>query len=216
MSEQASTSRLISLDRYTLFASANNAAGRRARLVWSVRDGLIRATVFTNDPADSDPKQMISLPIDASVFGSLMDLVVRCARSKEETRFIADIFAPVRDDAKKIVDKSNIGQVLVGRDADGIVWMSLQVEGRPKVKCVFSPGNFVTFKKADGTEFAQNEASSLYAIGYTEMLRSTMNHLVAAGAQTYVPKSRDSNVPASGGQKKAATAPSGDFDDVPY
>jgi len=163
-------SRILSFDRYTLYSNVSNSNGRKARLVFSIREGMPRITVFTNDASDIDPKQMISVPVDPVTLISLFDFISKAAISKEESRTQIQCFIPVKDNDGKMIDKSMIGQIVAGKDSSGIVFISVIAEGRPKIKFEFNSGNYNVFKKADGSAMSESEASSMVALSTMKCL----------------------------------------------
>jgi hypothetical protein len=182
---QEQPSKTIFLDRYTLYSNSAAPNGRKARLVWSVREGTARIFVFTNDPNDSDPKQMISAPIDPITFMSIMDLINKVSVAKEETRYVVDCMIPVRDGEGKMIDKTTLGQLAVGRDGQGLVWISFIAEGRPKIKFVFTSNNMAIFKKADGTAMPEGEISALTAQANVRCLVPVMTLLFKEASVDY-------------------------------
>jgi hypothetical protein len=166
-------SRILSFDRYTIYSNVSNSNGRKARLVFSIREGLPRITVFTNDASDTDPKQMISVPIDPVALISLFDSIAKSAVSKEESRTQIECYIPVRGEDGKMMDKTMIGQIVAGKDSSGIVYISVIAEGRPKIKFGFNSGNLNVFKKMDGSVLSESEASSMVALSTIKCL----NHI---------------------------------------
>lgn len=195
---QEQPSKIISLDRYTLYSNSAAPNGRKARFVWSVREGAPRVTVFTNDPNDSDPKQMISAPLDPVTFMTVMDLINKASVAKEETRYVVDCMIAVRDSEGKMIDKTVLGQLLVGRDGQGLVWISFIAEGRPKIKFIFTSNNMAIFKKADGTPMAEGEISALTAQATVRCLIPVMTLLFKEAAVDY------SNRPKTPGRTNGA------------
>lgn len=212
--------KIISFDRYTLYAPAANANGRKARLVFSIRDGLPRITVFTNDAGDTDPKQMISVPVDPIAMISLLDQIVKAATAKEETRTAIECFVPVRAEDGKIMDRTIVGQIIVGRDGSGLTYLSVVAEGRPRIKFPFVSGTANVFKKADGSTFTESELSSMAAISTAKCL----NHIYMIQFERSVvdwsnrPKEENkSGYSGSSSQKsKPAQKETASFDDIPY
>lgn len=182
---QEQSNKIISLDRYTLYSNSAAPNGRKARFVWSVREGAPRVTVFTNDPNDSDPKQMISAPLDPVTFMSIMDLINKVSVAKEETRYVVDCMVAVRDSEGKVIDKTVLGQLAVGRDGQGLVWISFIAEGRPKIKFIFTSNNMAIFKKADGTAMSEGEISALTAQATVRCLVPVMTLLFKEAAVDY-------------------------------
>jgi hypothetical protein len=161
---------ILSFDRYTIYSNVSNSNGRKARLVFSIREGMPRITVFTNDAADTDPKQMISVPVDPVALISLFDFISKAAISKEESRTQIECFIPVRGEDGKMIDKSMIGYIVAGKDSSGIVFISVISEGRPKIKFGFNSGNLTVFKKMDGSVMSESEASSMVALSTMKCL----------------------------------------------
>lgn len=182
MADDIKPVKIISFDKYTLYAPS--AAGvRKAKLVWGVRDGNPRIAVFTNDPADTTLNGVISAPMDPVTFYTYIELLKKAAAATSEIKYKLDCFTTRRDEEGKPGDKFLLSEVYVGKDSDGMVWVSVVAENRPKLKFVFSVSDWHKIYKADGTELSKGEYSSVATV-------ATINALLPM-YQYYMQKAND-------------------------
>lgn len=219
MSEVRESTRILSFDRYTLFSQNANSNGRKARLVFSFANGFARITVFTNDASDIDQKQMIAVTLEPGVVMGLFDLISRVSSSKKEARYAIECFAPVKDADGRMMDKALQGQIVIGRDEDSFVWMSVFAEGRPKIKFVFASGNFSVFKNTDGSPMSEADVSSILAAATVRSLAAVYNIQFEKSAVEFsnrpkVDRNQTQSKPSY--EKKQEASSGSEFNDIPY
>ena len=206
--------KIMTFDKYSLY-TASTAAGQRARMVFGIRDGNPRITVFTNDPADTTEKTrgMISAPMDGVTFMGFLNLIKKVAATQGESSFSVDCLTSVRDDSGKITDKILLCKAYVGKDSEGNVFLSLIADGRPRIKFPLAISSYHSFNKADGTQLTAAEASTIAATALSEILTTLYKAFIidAVKEQIATPRQPAGNRTA----QRSGPGPDTLFEDIP-
>lgn len=169
----------LDFQKFSLFAAAPGTEGRRARLMWNLSNGNPRLVVFTGDPAAKGQAGIINAPMDPVTFYSFLDMFERTIRSKDEVKFKVDCFTSIRDqETKKVTGKQLLSEIWFGKDANGIVWISVVAEHKPKIRFDYEVYEYHNFYKADGTKMSATEGSVLSANATLTAIRGIYNNLM--------------------------------------
>jgi len=170
--------KILDFTKLQLFTPTPGVQGVRAKLSFGFRDGNPRITVFTNDPNDTTAKGIIyagMLPEVFEVFLAQLDTVIR---SKEEMKQVMDCYTQRYEDNKPTGERVLNSQVWVGKDTDGMIWISVTAKGRPQIKFTFQVSDWHKLLKGDGTPFSESEASRLAALAHMNLLRQVYAHML--------------------------------------
>lgn len=170
--------KILDFTKLQLFTPTPGVQGVRAKLSFGFRDGNPRITVFTNDPNDTTAKGIIyagMLPEVFEVFLTQLDTVIR---SKEEMKQVMDCYTQRYEDNKPTGERVLNSQVWVGKDTDGMVWISVTAKGRPQIKFTFQVSDWHKLLKGDGTPFSESEASRLAALAHMNLLRQVYGQML--------------------------------------
>lgn len=182
--------------KLTLRAPTPGHAGKFASLMWGFVGNNPRITVYTNDPDDSGESKGYGRIVAA------LDLVVFCVFLKELKNAIDapgeykrqvdnmnyTFFGGKRSDEPKLVS-----QLWVGKDKDGMVYISVTAKDRPKIKFAFHFPDFHKLRKEDGNEITKAEASVAVAESYYFILGQMMTHMAVSHWQEPPPKPQNGN-----------------------
>jgi hypothetical protein len=181
--------KIYEIAKFNMFADSPGVEGRRARLVWGVRDGNPRITVFTNNPNSKGLEGIISAPMSPQVFIAFLTLFEDVIKGPNDIKRKMDNDTSRRDEDNKPVDKSLLSEVFFGKDSNGIVWISVIAPSKPKIKFEFRLSDYHRFYKTDGTQFTESEASVLEAISVIQCLKALYpkyyGELKVQGTRTY-------------------------------
>ncbi len=135
-----------------------------------------RITVFTRDPEDQGERNgygKIQANLDPIVFMVVMEKLERVARGPVGTEDKVKMenknytfFGGKKSDAPQVVS-----EVQFGKDADGLVWISVTAQNRPRIKFPFGPNDFHTLFHTSGEQFSRAEASELWALAWIRLMR---------------------------------------------
>lgn len=151
-------------------------------------------TVFTNDPNDTKDYGKIRLQLSVPYFNTVLFLLELAAQGKLEG---GRKFVEVKDFAfpggKRTEQPIVLGRVIVGRDDDGLVWISVTAHGRPNCKFPLIPKTYNTIRNADSSEVSRAEHSQLYAMGWALSMKTLMAQLAVIKFEEYIPKGGNNN-----------------------
>ena len=171
--------RIFDLDKLTMYAPTPGVEGQRAKLAWGIRMGYPRLTVFTNDPADKENQGgIIRAPMDPKTFMAFLDLMRGIIRSSDEAKpRKIDMFTAKYENDRPTREKELVSELWYGRNADGIIWISVVAPNRPKIVFHFTVSEYHAFYKPSGEAFTPAEASSLAASAAIALLDRLMGSL---------------------------------------
>lgn len=169
----------IALDNPKLTMYAPNSVGKSARLAWGLVDNNPRITVHTNDPNDSNNDYgRISAHLDATTLYAIFELLKATIDAPGKCRDKIDCLKYTFPNGKRSDKPSVTASVVVGKDENGVIWISLSAYQRPQIQFKFSNPDFHHFIHEDGTRFTHNEVSVLYAKAYINLLERMYAHVL--------------------------------------
>lgn len=173
------------------------AQGKTSVLKWRLVQNNPRIEVWTNDPQDQDKQNgKLGANLDMPNFRSLLIFLrqaIAFRPTETETHFSRAIdcvgytfFGGQRSQEPKV-----LSTVKVGKDKEGVVWIGVFADNRPRIPFPFVPGNWHVYRKGDGSPLTKAETSMVYAEAYAEMLGQMSSHIAS---ENYVPPPpRDNN-----------------------
>jgi hypothetical protein len=211
------------LSKFMMFTPNPNNATRRSRLVWAIRDGNPRITIWTNDPGDKDGRGAITAPMNPETFFMFLDLFEDLIKGENNKKMSIDMLTYPRSDnpADRSPDAAKItaAKLFFGKDDQGMAWLSVisvESETRPRLKFTFRLSDFHKVYRSDGTQLSESESSCLHAVAAIRALRNIYTQNVNVYKPPY-----DKNAPGAYQSKKpfeqkAVAKPVMDFDDLTF
>jgi len=168
------------LNKFNIFTECPGNPGKRSKLVWSIRDGAPRVTVYTNDPNDKVSYGIISAPMNPETFFIFLDSFEKIAKGSETNiKVKIDCFTSKRNpDGTSTNEKILLSELWFGKDEKGIIWISIVAQNRPKIRFDFTVSDWHKFYKPDGGQMSAHEASMLQAIATVNAIRNIYYQLV--------------------------------------
>jgi hypothetical protein len=175
-----------------MFAPAPNAEGRNSNLQWGHYRGNPNITVWTGIVGDKKP---IQARMDISTFRQLVSMVKQLING-EITKGISieNDTIDKRDDPDNKT-RTTQSVTLVGRDAEGLVWISVQEKERPKIVFHFKLSDWHRIK-IDGQPLDAKKASEAAALATLEGVLRAMEQ----SAYEWKERQRNGNGAASTGR----------------
>ena len=164
--------------KLNLFAPTPSYPDKLATLIWGVFASNPRLTVYTGDPSDNSENNgygRISANLDTPTFYAFIELLQRIAKSPVEIKRKIKNKNFVWENGKRADVATNVSDLVVGKDFDGSIWISVFAEGRPEVKFYMGPSDYHHLCNADNTPISKGEASELYALGYCNLLSNMVS-----------------------------------------
>ena len=191
------------LDNQKLKISAPcpSAQGKWSTMGWGLyKNDRPRLTVYTNDPADSgNDNGMIRAPMGAPDFFALLHHLNTLCESTEVQRHKIELKDFIFPGGKRSAEPVVVANLWVGRDEEGVIWISPQSTdtSRPKVKFPLGPANWANWFNGQGEELSKGELSKIYAAGYIKMIGAVMEQLLVSEYKE--PEKRDGQNGGGGG-----------------
>lgn len=175
MSDQNNTPVFKDYSHFIMFAKPGDNGS--PRLVWGARGSNPRLTVYTNESKENKKQNVIYAGMDpVTAMQLLLSFEAILKGPNNVTGKIVNYTAPKTEDGKP-GDKVVLSETLYGKDENGIAWISLIQEGKPKIKFEYRPSNWHKFfKKVDGqvTEITESEASVGQAMSTIMVLKKVL------------------------------------------
>ena len=182
----------IYFNRLTLYAQPNE-AGKRPRLVIGLFDGNPRLVIRTADPKDEQNNYgQIVAAMDAHTADVMCQLIVKSISAANGYR-------------EKIINKSTWKNgekqdqpvesscVIIGKDSEGCIYISIHEENRPNIRFFFGPTEWHSLVKSDGSAYSKAELSGLYARAWANNCSAVMATVIGYGSyvSTYTDHDKD-------------------------
>ena len=216
MAEQPERPKINTFKHFQMWAEPINGSGQKPRLEFGIRDGQPRVSVFTNVPGDTQTGGAISASMNPETFFSFLEMLKRIAMSDKECKYCLECYTAYDPVTQKTTDtKILVSSIMFGRDADGIIWLSVIADNRPKIKFEFKPmdsdrNRFVT---ATGEALSDAECSTYRVLGRVDSLAKVYATFMAEFRQPKADSGSRNN--SFGGNQSYQQAPKKDmnFDD---
>ena len=179
------------LDNDKLRLRAPNAKGKMAALNWGLYSNNPRLTVYTHDPDDTVDNGVIRAALDAPTFFAFLELLSEAINSREAFRKKIDNLNYTFPGGRRSETPSVVSSLIVGREDDGTIYVSIAAPRRPVVKFPFTNPEFHNFFHGDGTQYSKADISNVYARSYLRMLSTLMT--TAMDSNYTPPKPREDN-----------------------
>lgn len=193
-----------------MFAPAPNSEGRNSNLQWGHYRGNPNITVWTGITGDKKP---IQARMDLMTFRMLAQCIKDIASGKiSKGKFENDTIDKREDPENKTRSLQSV--TLVGRDSEGLLWISVQEKDRPKIVFYFKLSDWHRIT-IDGEPLDAKKASEHAAVIAMESVQRAMEQTA------FEWKERQRNAPGTSTRTSNATAKrtkSDDdsfFDDLP-
>ena len=153
------------LAKFSMFTPAPNTPGRSSRLAWCIKDGNPILTVFTGVQGDSRGG-VLSLWMTPELFLNFINRAVEFCTNKETGRFIIESYFKDKDGTN-----AQRESVVFGKTPEGLIYIAVTLEGRPKIKFDFQMGERFRFLKEDGSYLTAEELSTMTAANTLNAVR---------------------------------------------
>ena len=199
----------ISVEKNVLTLSAKNEQGKRANWTVKVSGNKVRLTVWSGIDGDVDNGK-IALVLDPEQWYQVMSLLEYTIQNRRDDAYVnmVEIKAIGREGYK--AGPKPTGDIYIGRDKEGVIFISMVIFNRPKIKFNFEDGYWYQYKKKDGGEWSKVDASELVAKAYL----TRANHIISTLLVTdYVDKEQRERIGGNrkGGNNKSTYNNNDDF-----
>ena len=158
-------SRYLDFVRFNLYANLSSNSGARARLTWGLINGNPRITVFTNDPSDTVDNKVIPFNMTFEVMYIVFDLLEKIAKHQGEVKYVFEYSRRVYENNKPTNETVKVSNLIIGKDNEGMCWMSVIASNRPQIKFEFTIGNQTVIYGQNGEPLRADLVSAATVLG---------------------------------------------------
>lgn len=174
---------IFSSSKLQLTAPCPTAKGQYSKFFIDVYNGMPGFRVRTGDPADeANDYGIIKGPADPLILNMFAAHLQEMIDATSETKTKIECYNYDYANGQKSKDISLISELWLGRDAEGMIFVSVVAKNkeRPVIKFVFSPGDsrFHKFYHSNGTQFSRQELSALTAKAWVTMITQMGNTIM--------------------------------------
>lgn len=152
-----------------------------AALVWSIRNGYPRMTVYTsNNKAVVNGKAnydyIITAPFDYVSVQIFLNRLQEAIDATKEVKYRIDCFNTKWENGVKTNEKALQAQVIVGRDHEGVIYIAVLEESKRSIKFSLLPSEWFIFYDDGGNPISDKAVlSKMYAQGYLKTISKLLN-----------------------------------------
>lgn len=175
---------VVEIDRCQMYTQAPGSENERSSLLWQFYNANTgmgwnpRITIWSRVQGD-EKKLPISAPMNVVSMTALLDMIERACTLEPGERAGAltcegNKYDPVSKD--RLPGIHVLSRVLVGKDKEGCVWISVlsEDETRPRIQFKYGLGDYHHFIHADGTRYTEAEMSVVAAKAAVKVLREAI------------------------------------------
>lgn len=204
----------LTFKKFKMFGMAKD-NNKSSILTWGCRDGNPRITINTNVEADKkNTFGMINAGFNPETFFTILDLLEEVANSTESLSYKIDNKTTVATDDGKRSDPFIASELWIGKDPDGIVWISVIAPDRPKIKFNFTISNYHLFHKKGEGALTPEKASKLQALSVVRILRNAYIPLVSEFTTSGSKRDKSADVYVSNAEPTVTKTTELSFDDI--
>lgn len=183
---------VITDKKFSLFGKPVDGGKGPPKMSFDVYRGNPSITVFTNDPKDPDGKP-IKAKMDPAIFGTFIATCYQVLDAEPNTQF--RVINRTGHPKKTFVDSITV----IGKDADGIVYLALNKQDKPTKKFNIMPTVYSDLADAQGNPIPDGVKSVLYARGFFKMLEAFTTHYITETYEPPQPQQQGGGRPGGGG-----------------
>ncbi len=179
------------LDNSALRLVGDGKGGKAPSLSLIITKNKVKITVYTNDPNDQKDYGKITATISVPFFQAVLDMVEEAANATAEYRKFLEVKDFGYPNGKRSEAPMVLARIIVGRDPEGLVWISVTANGRPNIQFPFIPQTYNTIRNGDSSEITPAETSQRYARSWSKVMGRLVAHLAVIEFEEYVPKQQN-------------------------
>lgn len=151
--------------RLVIWGDDDDDNNRKARLVFGFRDGNPRITVYTGG---TGAEGMISFPSDAPTMVTILNYLKDIAKSEPGTKMSFDSMTTLYENNKPTKEKKVLSTLYIGKSKEGLVYLSLISENRPKLIFTITTSPYHAFRDAEKNNIPESKVSEVMAMGIAD------------------------------------------------
>jgi len=148
---------------------------RKAKLIFSFRDGNPRITVYTGVVGKEG---VISFPSDHPTMVTIMNLLKDVANGQPGVKFSIDSLTFVYENDKPTTNKRIVSTLHIGKSNQGLVYFSVIMEAKPKLVFTLKSSPFHAFRDKDKNLLSEESISSKMALGLADLILGIVSNII--------------------------------------
>jgi len=143
------TNSYIDISKFLLWGevSGDTDSSHKPRMVISFRDGNPRITVYTGEQGSNG---IISFPSDYTTMVSILTLLKDIINAEPGTKISVDSLTTLYENNKPTNDKKLVSTLYIGKSKQGIIYLSLIAENKPKIVFPIKASPYHIYKDNEG------------------------------------------------------------------
>jgi len=176
-------------------SDSTDQSSKRPRLVFSFRDGNPRISVYTGN---SGVEGIISFPSDIPTMVSAMSMLKDVANGPNGNKVAIDSLTVNYVNNKPTNEKKLVSTLYIGKSKEGLVYLSVITEGKPKLVFSIKPSQYHTFKDSEKNVISDSVISPMMAKGIADVVLNVVSNILI----TYTNEEYNNS-----GRKQSSTKP---------
>jgi len=160
------TGKFFDIARFVIWADEES-EHKTSRMIFSFRDGNPRLTVYVNDKE----VKPISFPCDAVTMTTIAQYIEEVADAEPGFKVSIDSLARVYEDNKPTDVKKLVSTLFIGKTQEGVVYLSVVAEDKPKLIFFIKPSPYHVFKDKDKNVIPEAVISCRLAKAIASMIK---------------------------------------------
>ncbi len=175
MSKQSLYKKYADVGRITVWGEELS-TGKRPRLAFGFRDGNPRVIVYTGDQGAN---AVITFGADVLTFGTFLETLKKVVESEAGSKYTIDSLLPANEQGPEKL----LSVLHVGKTKDGIIYLSVISEGKPKLVFTLKPSKYHRYNDSAKVPVPDKEvscqmATSLYNFLYKIVAKVAVDYMV--------------------------------------
>ena len=161
--------------RFTIWGdteTTDDSNTKRPNLILGYRDGNPRFVVNTGAPG---VEGMINYPMDNITLVSILNYLKDIANGEPGRKVSIDSLTTHYENNQSTNQKKVVSTLYIGKSKEGIVYLSILAEGKPKVVFSIKPSPWHVFKDGDKNAIPDSDVSVKLALGIADTLLNVVS-----------------------------------------
>lgn len=207
------------IDKIVIWAEGEENA-KRPRLTFGFRDGNPRLLAHTGVVGTEG---LIAFPSDAPTMTYILNTLKEIAVGAPGKKVAIESLTTLYENNQPTNGKKLVSTLYIGKTNEGLVYLSVIAEGKPKLVFTIKPSPYHTFRDGDKVDIPVSKVSEKLAIGIADIcLNIISSAIMSYSGEVYTEGKRKqttikpNNAGPSTLPKQQHTELKAEFEDIPY
>lgn len=212
--------RFTDIDKIVIWAEGDENA-KRPRLTFGFRDGNPRLVAHTGG---TGAEAMFAFPSDAPTMTYIFNMLKEIAVGEPGKKIAIESLTTLYENNQPTKNKKLVATLYIGKTNEGIVYMSVIAENKPKLVFTIKPSPYHIFRDSEKNEIPVSKISEKLSVGIADLCLNVLSDSVFQySKELYVEGKRKQTVIKGSSSVSAVTLPKqehtelkAEFEDIPY